>query len=59
MVYDKFTVHYDEQKNGIKNMIRNMVEGALMLIVKQGHSNIISLGDVNSLDKSTSILTTS
>lgn len=41
MIEDNFTGGYDEQKQGKKKLIINTVEGALIDIVQQGHSDTI------------------
>lgn len=48
---------YDERKEGIKNSIKNMVEGALMDIIEQSSSYTISVDNMDKLAKSTRLTT--
>lgn len=50
-----FTVGY-EQKEGIKTLIKNMVERALIDIVEQVGQNTVSMHKVDRLTKSTCIM---
>lgn len=50
---EEFTVRYDEQKNGIKTSILNMVEGAFTDIVEKDRLDNILVLNVDKLAKLT------